>query len=211
MDDKSLPAPWNSAFSIKLLEQLNQISKAFRSISQKTWFCNRTANADSNDSTFSPLLLLYNLPQTDCSWAYVCMDTKGLWKPGLSFILVGFTLFSSSSVPCGTGAPLQNWWTELVHILTRETSCDPAPHAQLCGSSCKHSPSIVLLVIFSHGPVANLTVSLMLACLGTPDLITVLVFSVSWQTICYENALSSLSPINLLLLLDQGWGTCGLH
>jgi len=34
-------------------------------------------------------------------------------------------------------------------------------------------------------------------------LITVLFFSVSWQTIYYENAnaISSLSPINLLLLL----------
>ena len=46
----------------------------------------------------------------------------------------------------------------------------------------------------------NSNVSLMLACLGTPDLITVLFFSVSWQTIYYENenAISSLSPINLL-------------
>ena len=85
----------------------------------------------------------------------------------------------------------------------RKTSCDPAPPAQLCGSSCKHPPSIVLLVIFSHGPFINLNVSLMLACLGTPDLITVLFFSVSWQTTYYENAnaISSLSPINLLLLL----------
>jgi len=58
-----------------------------------------------------------------------------------------------------------------------------------------------LLVIFSHGPFINLNVSLMLAYLGTPDLITVLFFSVSWQTIHYENAISSLSLINLLLLL----------
>jgi len=93
---------------------------------------------------------------------------------------------------------LRNWCT-----LTRKTSCDPALPAQLCGSSCKHPPSIVLLVIFSHGPFINLNVSLMLACLGTPDLITVLFFSVSWQTTYYENAnaISSLSPINLLLLL----------
>jgi len=42
--------------------------------------------------------------------------------------------------------------------------------------------------------------SLMLACLGTPDLIIVLAFSVTWQTIYYENAnaISSLSSINLL-------------
>jgi len=25
------------------------------------------------------LMLLYNLPQTNCFWAYVCMDAKGLW------------------------------------------------------------------------------------------------------------------------------------
>jgi len=44
----------------------------------------------------------------------------------------------------------------------------------------------------------------MLVCLGTPDLITVLFFSVSWQTVYYENAnaIPSLSPINLLLLLS---------
>jgi len=43
----------------------------------------------------------------------------------------------------------------------------------------------------------------MLARLGTADLITVLAFSVSWQTIYYENAnaIPSLSPINLPRLL----------
>jgi len=37
---------------------------------------------------------------------------------------------------------------------------------------------------------------LMLAFLGTPDMITVLLFSVSWQTVYYENvnAILSLSP-----------------
>jgi len=37
--------------------------------------------------------------------------------------------------------------------------------------------------------------------LGTPDMITVLFFSVSWQTAYYENvnAIPSLSPINILL------------
>jgi len=38
------------------------------------------------------------------------------------------------------------------------------------------TPSIALLVTFSHGPFISLNVSLMLACLGTPDLITVVVF-----------------------------------
>jgi len=51
------------------------------------------------------------------------------------------------------------------------------------------------------GPFINLNVSLMLACLGTLVLITVVFSSVSWQTIYSENenAISSLSPINLLL------------
>ena len=52
----------------------------------------------------------------------------------------------------------------------------PSTPAQLFGSSCKHPPSIVLLVIFSHGPFIDLNVSLILACSGTPDLITVLFF-----------------------------------
>ena len=47
----------------------------------------------------------------------------------------------------------------------------------------------------------NWNVSFMLACLGTPDLITVLVLSVSWRTVYYENAIPSLSPINLLTYL----------
>jgi len=116
---------------------------------------------------------------------------KGYGNPdGVSFWLV-YTFFVQLS-------SLRNWCT-----LTRETSCDPATTAQLCGSCGKHPPSIVLLVIFSHGPFINLNVSLILACFGAPDLITVLFFSVSSQTIYYENAnaISSLSPINLLLLL----------
>jgi len=136
-------------------------------------------------------LLLHNLPWTDCFWAYVCMDAKGYGNPdGVSFWLGLHFL-----------RPAQ-FFAELVHP-TRETSCDPATPAQLCGTSCKHPPSIALLVIFLHGPFINLNVSLMLACLGTPDLITVLFFSVSWQTIYCENAnaIFSLSPINLLLLL----------
>jgi len=42
----------------------------------------------------------------------------------------------------------------------------------------------------------------MLACLGTINLITVLFFSVPWQTVYNENAnaIPSLLPINLLLL-----------
>ena len=32
----------------------------------------------------------------------VCLDAKGLWKPGQSFILAGFTLSLPCSAPCGT-------------------------------------------------------------------------------------------------------------
>jgi len=48
----------------------------------------------------------------------------------------------------------------------------------------------------------------MLTFLGTPDMITVLFFSVSWQTVYYEtvNALSFLSPINSLLPLTDVQG-----
>ena len=44
----------------------------------------------------------------------VCLDAKRLWKPGQSFILVGFTLSLPRSAPCGTGQT------------TIDTGCDPA-------------------------------------------------------------------------------------
>ena len=44
----------------------------------------------------------------------VCLDAKGLWKPGQSFILAGFTLSLPRSTPC---------WTEQTTI---DTGCDPA-------------------------------------------------------------------------------------
>ena len=44
----------------------------------------------------------------------VCLDAKGLWKPGQSFILAKFTLSLPCSVPCGT------------EQTTIDTSCDPA-------------------------------------------------------------------------------------
>jgi len=53
----------------------------------------------------------------------VCLDTKGLWKPGQSFILAGFTL----SLPCS--APLRNWENHDRYRLR------PSTPAQLCWSS----------------------------------------------------------------------------
>jgi len=44
----------------------------------------------------------------------VCLDAKGLWKPGQSFILAGFTLSMPRSAPCGT------------EQTTTDTGCDPA-------------------------------------------------------------------------------------
>jgi len=44
----------------------------------------------------------------------VCLDAKGLWKPGQSFILAGFALSLPFSVPCGT------------ELTTIDTGCDPA-------------------------------------------------------------------------------------
>ena len=44
----------------------------------------------------------------------VCLDAKGLWKPGQSFILAGFTLSLQCSAPCGT------------EQTTIDTGCDPA-------------------------------------------------------------------------------------
>ena len=44
----------------------------------------------------------------------VCLDAKGLWKPGQSFILAGFTLSLPCSAPCGT------------EQTTIDTVCDPA-------------------------------------------------------------------------------------
>jgi len=44
----------------------------------------------------------------------VCLDAKGLWKPGQSFILSEFTLSLPRSAPCGS------------EQTTIDTGCDPA-------------------------------------------------------------------------------------
>ena len=52
---------------------------------------------------------------TNCNRAtIVCLDVKGCWKPGQSFILGGFTLSLPCSAPCGT------------EQTTIDTECDPA-------------------------------------------------------------------------------------
>ena len=76
--------------------------------------------------------------------------------------------------------------------------------AQLCGSSCKHPPSIALLVIFlTWGFQCVFNVSLFRD--TWLDNRTVF-FSILAECLLYEkaNATLSLSPINLLLLLAMG-------
>ena len=56
----------------------------------------------------------------------VCLDAKGLWKPGQSFTLAGFTLSLPCSAPCGT------------EQTTIDTGCDPpSTPKQLCWSSSR--------------------------------------------------------------------------
>ena len=55
----------------------------------------------------------------------VCLDSKGLWKPGQSFISAGFTLFLPCSAPCGT------------EKTTKDTGCDLALPRNLCWSSSR--------------------------------------------------------------------------
>jgi len=49
-----------------------------------------------------------------CRATVVCLDVKGLWIPGQSFILSGFTLSLPCSAPCRSGQT------------TIDTGCDPA-------------------------------------------------------------------------------------
>jgi len=137
------------------------------------------------------LVLLYKLPQTNCFWACLhgcerVMVTRTEFHFG--WVYTFFVQLSS----------LRNWCT-----LTRETSCNLTLPLTAVWIILRTSPftCVATVVIFFEGPF-NWNVSLMLACLGAPDLITVLFFSMSWHTVYYENAnaMPSLSPINLLLL-----------
>jgi len=56
--------------------------------------------------------------RTTAKQTIVCLDASGLWKPGQSFILAGFTLSLSCSGHSGTGQA------------TIDADCDPS----LCGT-----------------------------------------------------------------------------
>ena len=99
----SRPAPW-------------RISSPSRSASgrvklctpQYAWLLKRLVFAEVGDLTSWH-------KTTNCYRAtIVCLDAKGLWKPGKSFILAGFTLSLPCSAPCGT------------EQTTIDTGCDPA-------------------------------------------------------------------------------------
>jgi len=63
---------------------------------QCEWLLKRLVFAEVGDLTFWH-------KTTNCYRAtIVCLDAKGLWKPGQSFILAGFTLSLPCSASCGT-------------------------------------------------------------------------------------------------------------
>ena len=63
---------------------------------QCAWLLKRLVFAEARDLTSWH-------KTTNCYRAtIVCLDVKGLWKPGQSFILAGFTLSLPCSAPCGT-------------------------------------------------------------------------------------------------------------
>ena len=75
---------------------------------QSAWLLERLIFADVGDLTTWH-------KTTNCYRAtIVCLDANGLWKPGQSFILAGFTLSLLCSAPCGT------------EQTTIDTGCDPA-------------------------------------------------------------------------------------
>ena len=76
--------------------------------SQFAWFLKRLASAEVGELTS------WHKNMNCYRATVVCLDAKGLWKPGQSFILAGFTLFLPRSAPCGT------------EQTTIDTGCDPA-------------------------------------------------------------------------------------
>ena len=72
---------------------------------------------------------------TNCYGAtVVCLDAEGLWKPGQSFMLAGFTRSLPCPAPCGT------------EETTIDTGCDPAlprncvDHPADCNLFKKYNP-----------------------------------------------------------------------
>jgi len=151
------------------------------------WPCHQQclANCDWMPASYTsnlPILASIQPVELHCRGAVLSLARRAM-KPGHLFHQ--HSLSSSSSATCRTGAPEREKPIATQHPV-RNCVDHPA------------SIPLQLLVIFFAWPF-NWNVSLMLACLGTPDLITVLFFSASWQTVYYENAnaIPSLSPINL--------------
>ena len=89
----SRPAPWRISFpSWNASAQLVKLCTP-----QCAWLLKQLAFAEVGELTSSwPKYM-------NCYRAtVVCLDAKGLWKPGQSFILAGFTLSLPRSDPCGT-------------------------------------------------------------------------------------------------------------
>ena len=95
------------------LEDFFTIMKCFRTTceactQQCAWLLKRLVFAEVGDLTsWHKIMNCYRA-------TIVCLDAKGLWKPGQSFILAGFTLSLPCSAPCGT------------EETTIDTGCDPA-------------------------------------------------------------------------------------
>jgi len=75
---------------------------------QFAWLLKRLAFADVGEWTSS-----WHQNTNCCRATVVCLDAKGLWKPGQCFISVGFTLSLPRSAPCAT------------EQATIDTGCDP--------------------------------------------------------------------------------------
>jgi len=76
---------------------------------QCAWLLKRLASAEVGE-----LISSWHKNMNCYRATVVCLDAKGLWKPGQSFILTGFTLSLPRSAPCGT------------EQTTIDTGCDPA-------------------------------------------------------------------------------------
>ena len=76
---------------------------------QSAWLLKRLAFAEEGELTSS-----WHKNMNCYRATVVCLDAKRLWKPGQSFILVGFTLSLPRSAPCGT------------EQTTIDTGCHPA-------------------------------------------------------------------------------------
>jgi len=75
---------------------------------QCAWLLERLVFAEVGDLTF------WHKTMNCYREGVVCLDAKGLWKPGQSFIFAGFKLSLPCSAPCGT------------EQTTINTGCDPA-------------------------------------------------------------------------------------